>query len=117
MKFLDKKVLCQPEDVWKISDEYRDRWIVALLTRMRVDPEKIDRAQNDPHYSKRSWRASLFYDHGIQVIKHPKKVEIRRYSQDESSILLGEWRNPEIVRVREGKKTYCEVRLDYWQLV
>ena len=77
MKFTDKVILCDQANVWKISDEYRDKWIIALLTRMKVDPNKIDRIQHDPYYSKRAWRTELFYEHGIEVVKYPKKVEIK----------------------------------------
>jgi hypothetical protein len=118
MKFKHKMVTCKPEKVWKTRDRYRDLWIVALLTRMRVDPEKIDRIQNDPTYSKRAWRNELFFKHGIQVSKFPKKIEIRRFSEsDDKFILLGVWKEPKIVRVKNNSTNVCQVHLDYWQLV
>lgn len=119
MKFKHKVIKCEPEQVWKVCDEYRDQWIVALLTRMKVDPDKIDRIQNDPKFSKRAWRNELFFKHGIEVSKHPDKIIIKRYQDEAEDIILGEWRNPEIVRIKDksGRKRHCEVRLDYWQLV
>lgn len=117
MKFDTKVVRCAPEKIYQVRDEYRDKWIVALLRRMEVNPKAIDRIQNDPLYSKRAWRSELFYKHGLKVTKYPDKIEVKRHAAEYDDLVLGEWREPEIIHVKQGKKHHCELHLKYWQLI
>lgn len=117
MKFKEKIVECDPDLIGKSIDEILEKWITSLLLRQRVDPDKINKIQKDANYSKRAWRTHLFYEHGIEIIKHNDKITITKYFSDKPSIVLGEWRNPEIVRKKIGSKLKCELHLKYWQIV
>jgi len=116
MKFDHKIIRCDCQDIHTSAAEYRDIWVSSLLLRMRVDSEKVNKAQYDMNYTSREWRNDLFYDHGLAVIKHPDKVEITKRNARES-LVIGQWKEPEVVRVNKGKERYCELHLDYWQLV
>lgn len=117
MQFKDRIILCDPGDELKVIDEYLEKWISSLLIRSKVDKSKIEAALHSASFSKKSWRTELFFKHGIEIIKHIDKVVITKHFEDRASLVLGQWNNPEIIRVKEDGEKYCKIILNYWQIV
>lgn len=116
-KFKEKIIKCQEDEIDSKANEILELWIVSLLRRMKVNDDKINSILHDPRYTKRAWRLELFDNHGIDIIHSKDKVIITKHSEDSDALVLGEWKPPTVVRIIEGKDRFCELHLNYWQVV
>lgn len=120
MKFDHKIIQCNSEDIPTLIIEYENEWTYSLLKRFKVDPTVIDSYNTSKFASKRKWRDFLFDKYGIRIEKNLEtgKVIIKRLNFSSlEDIELGKWSPPDIVRVKNKDESYCELHLDYWQLV
>jgi hypothetical protein len=117
VKFAHKSVLCNIEDIHQTIREVEVEWVSALLLRLRLDPERVRRASEDPDYGSQAWRDYLVVEHGLNILKLPDGIVIEKHFPDKPKRVLGEWKTPEIVRIREGDKYHAELRLNYTQLI
>jgi len=119
-RFSTKKVVCEDEDVHLATDRLQLEWLRKFLLRLKADPDKIERALNDPTYLNQDWRDYLLIKFGVDIIynmgdKSVTVVKIHENTREE--IKLAEWKKPEIIRVKNKAERYCELHLKYWSLI
>lgn len=120
MKFDHKIILCNSEDLVLQQRELELDWVYSLLLRFKVDPTVIESFKTNEHFGKRKWRDFLFDKYGIRIEKNLESGEISIKRLNFSSyedVELGKWSAPDIVRVRNKDESYCEIHLNYWQIV
>ena len=120
MNFDHKIILCNTDDVSTLSNELESEWTYSLLKRFKVDPSVIESFNTSKLASKRKWRDFLFDKYGIRIEKNlgTGKVIVKRLNFSSlEDIELGVWDPPDIVRVKNAKESFCELHLNYWQLV
>jgi hypothetical protein len=121
MNFTTKVVQCETyAEVGRQIEALENEWVWALLTRFNVSSEIIERAKNDPSYPKYEWRDYLIANFGLQIEKDfgLKKTIVKRTNfKKGDTITVGEWRQPEIIQINDGKTKRYEVHLKYFNLI
>jgi hypothetical protein len=121
MIFSTKVLRCQNyAEVRQKVESMEEDWIWALLSRFNVSPDIIKRAQHDPTYPKYEWRDYLLATFGLQIEKDfalKKTIVTRTNFKKGDMIIVGEWHQPEIIQIREGKHSRYEVHLKYFSLI
>lgn len=117
MKFSDKTILCNQEDVHKVIAETAEKWTSSILIRAGANPQQIDAILNNDNYGKRAFIDYLLVDAHLSAIKYIDRVEVKKYIEGKKDIIIGIWKTPEVIRIREGNKIHCQINLKYWQLL
>ena len=117
--FKVKKVLCETFKVVETIAQLEQLWIESCLKSVGVPQIMMDQKTSGAIDNK-YWREYLILNFKLNIYKqlHRNKVEIHRINENTgASILIGEWSNPELVKVKKGNTIHCELILKYWQLV
>lgn len=116
-------VLCDLPDINQVILETRNEWLQEVLELLNISPEIIDLSQTNIDLFRLEME-----NLGLEIILSQNE-EIRVYKKkwydgksEESSgwlpptedCLIAQWKTPTRVYRKDGRKTYCELRLDEW---
>ncbi len=114
-----KRALCSISDTSTKIEELESEWLSSLLLRLKISKEMLDKRAKDG-VSNTAWRDHLLRNFGVSINKDlsTKTVSVWKYNEkDESTVKVGEWSKPEVVRILKEGKTVCELVLKFWQLL
>ena len=117
--FKVKTILCDTNKVAETVQDAETTWIESMLLKSRVPKIMLKKKQRN-ELGNSQWRDFLFDQFRLNIFKHlsTKKVGVYKYDDSkEKNILVGEWSQPEVIRIKKGSKAHCELRLKYWQII
>lgn len=118
-EFNVRRALCDTHRVPKTVEEIERKWLESLLLRSQVPQIMLDKKASN-QLGNSQWRDYLFDYFKLNIYKHlgTQGVKVYKWKETtEENVLVGEWSKPEVVRIKQGRKTHCELRLRYWHIV
>ena len=118
-EFNIRRVLCDTHQVLQTVEDVEGQWLEAILLRSDV-PKLMLKNKYANRMGNSQWRDYLFEYFQLNIYKNLGSKRVRVYKwQDgtQENTLIGEWSKPEVVRIKQGRNTHCELRLRYWHIV